>query len=101
MPYKDTEKQRQYQREWARKRVSTKTNAKPSLEFKLTSIEDLRWVFEQIISEVLPAEMDLGIKARVVAQLLNAGSRLLSESELETRMCAIEERLGLTATQWR
>ena len=100
-PYKDPEKQRQYQREWARKRVSTKTNAEPSLEFKLGSIEDLRWIFEQIISEVLPAEMDLGIKGRVVAQLINAGCKLLEQSELEASMTAVEERLGITASQWR
>jgi len=91
--------QRKYQRE---KRSEAKAAGMVNhLDFKLSSIEDLRWVFEQIISEVLPAEMDLGIKGRVVAQLINAGCKLLEQSELEARMTAVEERLGITASQWR
>jgi hypothetical protein len=102
-PFASKDKARAYQRKYQRDRRSEAKAAGVvnHLDFRLTSIEDLRWVFEQIISEVLPAEMDLGIKGRVVAQLINAGCKLLEQSELEARMCAVEERLGITASQWR
>ena len=103
MPYKDPNKQRDYQREWARKRrgVSSIDGIEPSIEWKLETIEDLKAVLESIISELMPSDLDIGVKARVSAQLINAGCKLLERSELEARMCAIEERLGITASQWR
>ena len=103
-PYKDKDKQRTFQREWQRKRRGRGSSNPevPTLDWQLKNIEDLKAVLEIIVTELLESdELDLGVKARNLSSLLTVGLRMLEQSELESRMVAVEERLGITASQWR
>ena len=96
MGYKDADKQRTYQRDWARNKrskVSTKERA-VELQWRLETADDLKAVFETIVSEIMSAdELDIGVKGRVVAQLLTVGVRLLEVSSIEERLEALEAKI--------
>jgi len=94
MPYRDPNRQKEYQREYQRKRRSQvlADSDKPTLEFKIETLEDLRQVLAQITFEVMSADLDLGVKGRVIAQLLTVGVRVLEKTDLEQRVERLEER---------
>jgi len=102
VPYKDKDKAREYQREWQRKRrSSTKDNRVGStgqgLALQLETLEDLRIVLERITSDVLYDEsLDLGVKGRIISQLLTVGIRLIEGTDLEHRITALEERAEMS-----
>lgn len=94
-PYKDPNKQRDYQRNWARSRVSTKASkSEPGLKWRLETADDLKGVLEAVVSELMGAEeLDLGVKGRVVASLLTVGVRLLEISDIEARLVKLEQKM--------
>jgi hypothetical protein len=95
MPYKDARKQRAYQREYQRKQRSKGlvTSEKPTLDFGLKSANDLIIVLEYIINEILPSDLDLGVKGRVIAQLLSVGCKLVETVEIEERLAKLEKAM--------
>ncbi len=96
MPYKDPNEAREYQRNYQRKR-RTGTASKTLTRQTLATVEDLRVVFERITNEVLnDADLDLGIKARVIAQLLKVGVDLIENGSLEQRVIELEKRAELS-----
>jgi hypothetical protein len=99
MPYKDPNKQREYNREYQRKRRSMKDGythgtKQTSIDFTLSTADDLKAVLENVISDLLRADIDVGVKGRVAAQLLQVGCRLLETSDIERRLEALEARLS-------
>ena len=96
MGYKDADKQRTYQRDWARNKrskVSTKERA-VELQWRLETVDDLKTVLETIVSEIMSAdELDIGVKGRVVAQLLTVGVPLLEVGSIEERLAKLEARI--------
>lgn len=96
MGYKDADKQRTYQRDWARNKrskVSTKERA-VELQWRLETVDDLKAVLETIVSEIMSAdELDIGVKGRVIAQLLTVGCKLLEVSSIEERLEKLEAKI--------
>src|SRR5665647_3571134 len=96
MGYKDPDKQREYQRAWARNKrskVSTKELA-VELEWRLETADDLKGILELIVSQVMGAEeLDIGVKGRVVASLLTVGVRLLEVGSIEERLEKLEAKM--------
>ena len=96
MPYKDKEQQRKYQREYQHKRRSGNTVGYSRSGQTLLTIEDLRVVFERITNEVLnDGDLDIGIKGRVLGQLLKVGIDLIEGTSLEQRVSELEKRAEL------
>jgi hypothetical protein len=100
MPYKNPDKNRSYQREYQRKRRAA-NNLKVGItgprRQTLMTIEDLRVVFERITNEILDSEdLDLGIKGRVLGQLLRVGIDLIEGGSLEQRVSELEKRAELS-----
>ncbi len=97
-PYKDPNEAREYQRNYQRKRrAGSNPSVKTLTRQTLATVEDLRVVFERITNEVLnDADLDLGIKARVIAQLLKVGVDLIENGSLEQRVIELEKRAELS-----
>jgi hypothetical protein len=101
MPYKDKNKARAYQREWARKQArKQRENAslagklEPIPNFKIKSPQDLKPVLEAAINEVLNAKCEPLMRGRCISQLVLTSLKLLEVSDIETRLSALETRLG-------
>ena len=95
MPFKDPEKQRDYQREYMRlqRRGLNFTPAQVSipLEFKLKTAQDiLKLLAEQICAVKEDQEAGTLEKARVIAYLASIALRAVETSELEARVEALE-----------
>ena len=95
MPFKDNDKAREYQREYQRKRRSEcrvgLTGSSKTLQ--LETLDDLRLVFERITLEILNADgLDLGVKGRILGQLLTVGIKLIEGTDLEHRITELEKR---------
>jgi hypothetical protein len=96
MSYKDPDKQRDYQRNWARnKRSKVSTNKRAvELQWRLETADDLKAVLETIVSEIMSAdELDIGVKGRVAAQLITVGCKLLEVSSIEERLEKLEAKM--------
>ena len=96
MSYKDPDKQRDYQRNWARnKRSKVSTNKRAvELQWRLETADDLKAVLETIVSEIMSAdELDIGVKGRVAAQLITVGCKLLEVSSIEERLEKLEAKI--------
>lgn len=96
MPYKDADKQREYVRNYQRKRRSKVgySGNNINLDWRLETADDLKAVLETIVSEIMSAdELDIGVKGRVVAQLLTVGCKLLEVSSIEERLEKLEAKI--------
>ena len=97
MPYKDKNRQRDYERDYVRKRsAEPDSNAvAPAIHtYEPITIEtaaDLRRVLELIINEILPANFDLATKGRTIASLLNVGAQLVKLTGIEERLEKLEQ----------
>jgi hypothetical protein len=97
MPYKDPIKQRDYNREYQRKRRSKdgySSKIGVTAEWKLSTADDLKSVLETMVSEIMSSDsLDLGVKGRVVASLLTVGVRLLEVGSIEERLEKLEAKM--------
>jgi len=97
MPYKDPIKQREYNREYQRKRRSKdgySSKIGVTAEWKLSTADDLKSVLETIVSELMcDTESDLCVRGRVVASLLTVGVRLLEVGSIEERLERLEAKM--------
>ena len=97
MPYKDPIKQREYNREYQRKRRSKdgySSKIGVTAEWKLSTADDLKSVLETMVSEIMSSDsLDLGVKGRVVASLLTVGVRLLEVGSIEERLEKLEAKM--------
>jgi hypothetical protein len=97
MPYKDPNKQREYNREYQRKRRSKdgySSKIGVTAEWKLSTADDLKSVLETIVSELMcDNESDLCVRGRVIASLLTVGVRLLEVGSIEERLEKLEAKM--------
>jgi len=64
-----------------------------AVEFNIKTAEDLRVLLEVVINEVMNTDTDPLMKGRVVALLINAGSRILEMTDITQRIDVLEERV--------
>lgn len=94
MPYKDQDKQREYQREWAREKRAAQV--KPSSSRTLNP-EDYRTAqgllntLSEVIAEVRNTEADPLIRARLLGYLISIGLKCVETADLEQRITQLEE----------
>lgn len=96
MPYADPNKQREYVRDYQRKRRAKGGYSRDNInhEWRLETADDLKSVLECIVSELMAdEELDLGVKGRVVASLLTVGLRLLEVGQIEDRLERLEAKI--------
>jgi len=60
---------------------------------KLATLDDLLAVLERITGEILNADyLDLGVRGRILAQLLTVGIKLVEQTDIERRIEVLEAR---------
>lgn len=98
MPYKDLERQREYQRHWQRsRRVGDGVGFKV---LRVSSPEEIRTanallaVVAGLIKEVLETEEgDVFMRARTAGYLISIGLRAVEVADLESRLTNLENRV--------
>lgn len=94
MPFKDAEKQREYQRNWQRdKRAGVPSRRVQSSKEDIHSAQGMLDALADILSQLMAADADLFQKARVVAYVVSVGLRACETAELERRIGALEDRI--------
>lgn len=98
MPYKDHERQREYQRQWQRARRAGK-----AVEFKVlrvSSPEEMRTahallnVLGGLIKQVLETkEGDVFMRSRTAGYLISIGLRAVEVADLEGRLANLENKI--------
>jgi hypothetical protein len=104
LPYKNPADQKAYQAAYNKKRRSTAPSAKKKLKLKgvpISTADDLKNIISAAIYELVNTPMEPAQRGRTLAQLVTVAIRLQEVCDLELRMTEVENRLGLTATQWR
>ncbi len=96
MPYKDPEKQRQYQREYKRlRRVgSCRTPVKlfnPGDPVRIQTARDVLNLLEVVIQEVRVADVDILTRARCLGYLAAIILKAIEVGDFEERLSRLEE----------
>ena len=96
MPYKDPEKQKEYQREWQRMKKAGEYN-KPTIRTlnpeDIQTAKGLLELLSQTIADVQSTESDTLIKARLIGYLISIGLKAVETAGLESRLSSLEEVL--------
>jgi len=97
MPYKDPEKQAEYQREWQRmkKAGNNKTPGRTLNPEDIKTAKGLLDTLAAVISEVLATEADPLIRARCIGYLISIGLKCVETAELEERITKLEESANI------
>ncbi len=92
-PYKDPEKQRQYQTEWQRmKRTGEdKTPGRTLNPEDVKTAQGLLDVLADVIAEARQAEADPLVRARCIGYLVGIGLKTVETADLEARLQALEQ----------
>ena len=96
MPYKDKEKQLQYQREWQRSRKAgepMKPSARTLNPAEIRTAEGILKVLSDILSQLVAAKGDLYMKARTITYVASVGLKAVETAELERRLNELENKL--------
>ena len=94
MPFKNKERQREYQRNWQRdRRAGVPSRRVQSSTQDIRTAEGLLDALTGILAEVLEAEADLFMKARTAGFLISIGLKAVEIAELERRLTALEDRI--------
>jgi len=98
MPYKDTERQKEYQRQWQRSRRAGEVVGFKVL--RVSSPEEIRTasalltVLAGLIKEVLDTEEgDVFMRSRTAGYLISIGLRAVEVSDLESRLTNLENKI--------
>ena len=98
MPYKDPERQREYQRQWQRARRAGETGRFKVL--RISSPEEIRTahallsVLAGLIKQVLEAkEGDVFMRSRTAGYLISIGLRAVEVADLEARLTNLENKV--------
>lgn len=95
MPYADIEKQREYQRNWQRKKQTGAVKAEKNfLNPNPATARQLLAILTAALNDVVVTEADPIIKARAIAYLVNVGFKGVEISSLEERLQALEEEIN-------
>ena len=98
-PFADLEQSREYQRKYQRERRlhAGKAPKKPTAKsvtasFRLESVRDIAGVLERITNELMDNdELDIILKGRVIASLMNTATKILEVGAIEERLQQLEE----------
>jgi len=94
MPFKDPEKQREYQRNWQRdRRAGVPSRGVQSSTQDIQTAQGMLDVLANILSQLMEAEADLFMKARTVAYVVSIGLKACETAELERRLQVLENRI--------
>ena len=93
MPYKDKEKQAEYQREWQRmkKAGDNKTPGRTLNPEQVRTAQGLLELLSDVIAEVRGTEADPFIRARCIGYLAAITIKTIETAVLEQRITALEE----------
>jgi hypothetical protein len=98
MPYKDPEKQKEYQRQWQRSRRAGETVGfkvlRVSSPEEIRTAQGLLGVLSGLIKEVLTTKQgDIFMRARTVGYLISIGLRAVEVADLEARLTNLENNV--------
>jgi hypothetical protein len=93
MPYKDKEKQKEYQRNWQRERRASSPGRVQSSTADIKTAQAMLDVLLDILDQLLMAEADLFMKARTIAYVVSVGLKGVEIAELEKRLLILEDRI--------
>lgn len=98
MPYKDPNKQKEYQRQWQRSRRGGESAGFKVI--RVSSPEEIRTanalltVLARLIKEVLETkEGDVFIRSRTAGYLISIGLKAVEVADLETRLTNLEDKI--------
>ena len=94
-PYKDADKQKEYQRNYRRERRS-KVGYTKKLELKgvnINTAEDLKKIVAASLFELVDTPMEPGPRGRCIAQLIGAAVKLLEVGSIEDRLTKLEAKM--------
>ena len=99
MPYKDPDKQKEYQRQWQRRRRAGETVGFKVL--RVSSPEEVRTaqgllsVLGNLIGEVLTTKQgDIFMRARTAGYLISIGLKAVEIAGLEARLTSLENKVS-------
>ncbi len=94
MPFKDAEKQREYQRQWQRdRRAGVPSRRVQSSTEDIRTAQGMLETLADILSQLLKAKVDLFMKARTIAYVVSVGLKACETAELERRLQVLEDRI--------
>ncbi len=96
MPYKDPERQREFQRSWQREKRAGEVKQTPSRTLNPEDIQTakgLLGLLSQTIADVQSTGADTLIKARLIGYLVSIGLKAVETAGLESRLSSLEEVL--------
>ena len=94
MPYKDPEKQKEYQREWQRIKKAGESGKPHVRTLNHEHIQTAKGLLELLtltIAEVSAAKGDVFMKARLKGYLISIGLKCVETADLEKRIAELEE----------
>lgn len=96
MPYKDVKKQRQYQREYNKKRRGGINKNIATAQTRIETAEDLRLLLQNVVDVISNSkdELELEAWARILLKAVEVGLKLVEVTDLEKRLTALEVHLG-------
>jgi hypothetical protein len=97
MPYKDAEKQKEYQRQYQRNRRAGKPSSitlnRTSSPEEIKTASALLFVLSNLIKEVLDTDKgDVFLRARTAGYLISIGLKAVETADLEARLTKLEAR---------
>ncbi|MFC2063289.1 hypothetical protein ACFLS8_05040 [Chloroflexota bacterium] len=98
MPYKDPEKQKEYQRQWQRSKRAGETVGfkvlRVSSPEETRTAQGLLCVLGNLIGEVLTTKQgDIFMRARTAGYLISIGLKAVEVADLEARLTTLENRV--------
>ena len=92
MPYKDPEKQAEYQREWQRmkKAGDSKTPGRTLNPADIKTAQGMLDTLADVMAEVRATEADPLIRARCIGYLISIGLKCVETADLEARLQKLE-----------
>lgn len=91
MPYADIERQREYQRNWQRKKQTGAVKAEKNfLNPDPATARQLLAILTAALNDVVVTDADPIIKARAIAYLVNVGFKGVEVADLEERLQKLE-----------
>lgn len=98
MPYKDQERQKEYQRQWQRSRRAGQSDRfkvlRVNTPVEMRTASALLTVLSALIREVLESnEGDVFMRSRTAGYLISIGLRAVETADLEARLTHLEDKL--------
>jgi hypothetical protein len=95
LPYADMEKQKEYQRNWQRKKQTNAVKTEKNfLNPDPATARQLLAILTAALQDIVDTEADPIIRGRAIAYLVNVGLKGVEISSLEERLQALEEEIN-------